>query len=278
MSWAQGMGDELRSDNRQGGIDVQKAANFQKDVLDKMGVDQRLGAKVPTDAVFQEADGRTVKFGELLGKRPMIIMPMFFSCQGVCGVETDSLLKSVIGMEDLNVGKDFDVILLSINPKENPSVTGSRWETVNKLYKRPGSSQGWHFLTGDITNIRKMTDALGFKWVYDAKEDRFNHPAGLMVLAADGTITSYVINKEFAPPFLRTLVNEAKTGEVSKKSEPILFGCIMIDRATGARSLMIENVIRLSAAVFAVFVGLWIAGMVLSERRKKQKMITGGVA
>lgn len=252
--------------------------NFNRDVLGQMGISQNLSAKVASDATFQEADGSKVAFGDLLGKRPVIVMPMYFECGGVCGISTDSLLKSAIAMDEITVGKDYDVVLLSINPRENPSITEPRWNTVNKLYKREGSTGGWHFLTGDLENIRKFTDSIGFKWVYNAQDGRINHPAGLVVLTKTGEISSYIIDKEFPSAFLRNMIADAKVGKIGKKSEANLIGCITMDAPTQARSSMIENSIRIASAVFAVLVGLWIASMILSERKKKQKMMTGGLA
>src|SRR5579862_439907 len=128
--------------------DQAKQRDFSRDVLAKMGVDQRLGQSVPGDVPFQDEHGRTVKFGDLYGARPLVIMPMFFECKGVCGVETDGLLQTAIQMTDLNVGRDYDIVMLSINPKETPEVTLPRWNNTVKLYNRPDADQGFHFLTG----------------------------------------------------------------------------------------------------------------------------------
>src|SRR5579862_6255613 len=117
----------------------QRKVDFDRDVLAKMGVDQRFGAQVPGDAVFQDEHGRTIKFGDLYGPRPLIVMPMFFNCQGVCSVETDSLFQAAIQMTDLNIGRDYDIVLLSINPKETPELTYSRWTGIVNLYGRPGA-------------------------------------------------------------------------------------------------------------------------------------------
>lgn len=263
------------ADVSQSGKSAQQQRNFTKDVLDKMGVDQKLGEMMPADVPFQNQFGETIKFGDLFGKRPIVIMPMFFECKGVCSVETDSLLKNAIQLKDINVGRDYDIVMLSINPRETPDLTFPRWKGVIKLYDRPQADKGFHFLTGKLDDIRKVTDALGFKWVYDAKENTINHPAGLMVLSPEGKITGYLVNKEFPAKFVAKLVTDASQSKVSPKTETVLFGCIMIDHATGKRSLVIENVIRLCAAVFAVGMACWIVGMSVSSKGRKAK---GGLA
>lgn len=262
-------------DVKASGRAAQQDRNFTKDVLSKMGVEQRLGEYVPADVPFQNQHGETIRFGDLYGKRPIVIMPMFFECKGVCAVETDALMQSVCQMSQLTVGKDYDVVMLSINPKEKPELTLPRWNGVIKLYEKPEARQGFHFLTGDLANIRKITDSLGFKWVYDEKENTINHPAGLMLLSPKGQITGYMVNKEFPRAFLSRMIADAGSFKISKKTESILFGCIMIDHATGKRSLVIENVIRLCAGVFAIGMACWIVGMSLSGKSRRAK---GGLA
>ncbi|MFI5386526.1 MAG: SCO family protein [Fimbriimonadales bacterium] len=257
----------------------QQQINFTRDVLSKMGVDQNLGRQVPGNVPFTDEHGRAIKFGDLFGSRPIIVMPMFFECKGVCSVETDSLLHTAIDMPDLSVGRDFDIVMLSINPKETPELTLPRWNGTVKIYNvhgdRPEAEKGFHFLTGSYDNIRKITDALGFRWVYNAKDDQINHPAGLMVLSPTGQITGYYVDKEFQRTFLTHLLADAKDLKVSPKTESQLFGCIMIDHATGRRSIVIENVIRLFAGVFAVGLACWIVGMSLSG---KHRNLRGGSA
>jgi protein SCO1/2 len=263
------------SDVAASGAVQQANRDFNRDVVAKMGVDQRLGETVPADVPFLDEHDRAIKFGDLYGKRPLIVMPMFFECKGVCGVETDALMQFAIHSQELNAGRDYDIVLLSINPKETPDLTLPRWNSTVSLYNRPEGDKGFHFLTGKYEDIRKITDALGFRWVYDPKEDTINHPAGLMVLTPNGLISGYLVNKEFPQSFLTHLLAKAKDFKVSPKTETQLFGCIMIDHATGRRSLIIENVIRLCAAIFAVGVACWIVGMSVSGKSRKAK---GGLA
>jgi protein SCO1 len=269
----------MEGDVAASGQTQQQQRNFNREVLAKMGVEEHQGRQVPGDVPLKDQHGRDIKFGDLYGSRPIVIMPMWFLCKGVCGFETDALLKTAIQMSDLNVGRDYDIVMLSINPKETPDLVLPRWKTTVKTYNdkgsRPEAEAGFHFLTGTYENIRKITDPIGFKWVYDAKEDTINHPAGIIVLSPSGKITGYLVNNEFPRTFMTHLIEDAKESKISKKTESFLFGCIMIDHTTRKRSLVIENVIRLCAAVFAVGVACWIVGMSVSGNRRKAK---GGLA
>lgn len=277
LSFAQGSAIDGQSnpDTAASNAAQQQQVDFARDVMSKMGVEQHLGEQVPGDVPFMDEHGRAIKFGSLYGSRPLIVMPMFFLCQGVCSVETDSLLQNIIQLTDLSVGKDYDVVLLSINPKETPDLILPRWKSTVKMYGRPDADQGFHFLSGSYDNIRKITDSLGFKWVYDPKEGTINHPAGLMVLSPEGKITGYMVNKEFPRAFLTHMISDAKESKISPKTDTVLFGCIMIDHATGRRSLVIENVIRLCAGIFAAGLACWIVGMSVSGKSRKAK---GGLA
>jgi protein SCO1/2 len=279
LAFAQGMTNDLAGPDVAAGAAAQnQTRNFNRDVLARMGVDQKEGAQVPADVPFTDEHGRQIKFGDLYGKRPIVIMPMFFTCQGVCSVETDSLLQTIIQIQELSVGKDYDVVMLSINPKETPEITLPKWKVAVETYGRPSGDMGFHFLTGTYENIRRVTDALGFKWVYDAKEGTINHPAGLMTLSPEGKITGYLINKEFPRAFLLKMIDDAKSSKISEKNETILFGCIMIDHATKRKSLVIENVIRLFAAVFAVGLAGWIVGMSVSGRHRKASEVSSNLS
>ncbi|HTQ08610.1 MAG TPA: SCO family protein [Fimbriimonadaceae bacterium] len=242
--------------------------DFNRNVLSKMGIDQHEGVQVPGDAVFQDEHGRTIHFGDLYGKRPLVVMPMYFNCPGICGVETDSLLEAAIQMKDRSIGRDYDIVLLSINPTETPKLTFPRWQGAEEMYGRPGSDEGFHFLTGTYPNILKVTNALGFKYVYNPKDGTINHPAGLMVLSPTGIVTGYIVNKDFPAVFLDHMIQDASASKISPKIDTVLFGCIMVDPATGHRSLIIENVIRLIAGLFAIGVACWITSMSLSGRHK----------
>lgn len=238
------------------------------DALSQMKIEQKLGGQVPLDAKFRDEYGKQIEFGSLLGKRPAILLPMFYLCTGICGKEADSLLKSIARIQERQVGKDYDVILLSINPKETPDLAMNKKTSLLKVMKGATNQEGYHFLTGEMKEIRKVTDAVGFGFAYDESDGRINHPAGLMFLTPSGKVSQYIMGAEYPWREVdQALIVSAQEG-IGTKAETVLLGCVMIDPVTGKRSIVIENVIRLVAGVFAIGIFTWIGMMVVKSRRE----------
>lgn len=246
------------------------------DALSQMKIDQKLGAQVPAEATFNDENGKEIKFGTLLGKRPIILLPMFFLCKGICGKETDNLLKTVARMQDKEVGRDYDVVLLSISPRETPDLARNKKTSLLKVMKGSRNEEGYHFLTGEMTQIRKVTDAVGFGFAYDESDGRINHPAGLMFLTPTGRVSQYIMGSDYAKPVVEQALVVAAQEKLGEKAETVLLGCVMIDPITGQRSIVIENVIRLVAGLFAIGTFAWIGMMVVKSRRDERAAAKGG--
>jgi len=235
--------------------------------LKQMKIDQKLGAQVSPDATLNDENGNRIKFASLLGKRPIILLPMFFQCKGICGKEVDSVLQIVAKTKE-KVGKDYDVVLLSIHPKETSELARVKKISLLKVFDEQGAQDGFHFLTGDLPNIRKVTDSVGFGFAYDPTDDRINHPAGLMILTPAGRVSQYMFGSEYPKSVMENALVVAASEKLGKPAEVELLGCIMIDPVTGKRSLVIENVIRLIAGCTAVGIFAWIGVMTFNNRRE----------
>ncbi|HJP82622.1 MAG TPA: SCO family protein [Fimbriimonadaceae bacterium] len=249
-----------------------------RDSLAQMKIDQKLGAQVPAQATFKDEFGKTIPFASLLGKRPIVLLPMFYLCQGVCGKESDNLLKTIASLQNEQVGREYDVIFLSINPKETPELAMNKKTSVLKVMKGDTNQEGYHFLTGTMPEIRKVTNAVGFGFAYDEKDGRINHPAGLMILTPSGRVSQYILGADYPKPIMEKGIALANEDKIGKEAEVVLLGCVMIDPVTGRRSLIIENVIRLIAGAFAIGLFAWIGGMTIKGRRAAQSTQDGGTA
>jgi protein SCO1/2 len=246
------------------------------EALEQMKIEQKLNGQVPFDARFADDKGNEIEFGSIFGKRPVILLPMFFLCKGICGKETDSLLKTIAKMEGKEVGRDYDVVLLSISPRETPELAHNKKTSLLKVMKGSQNEAGYHFLTGTMPEIRKVTEAVGFGFAYDEKDGRINHPAGLMILTPTGKVSQYVMGADYPKPIIEQALTLAGNEKIGKKAETVLLGCVMIDPITGARSIVIENVIRLVAGIFAIGVFAWIGSMIVKGRRQDAAATKGG--
>ncbi len=221
----------------------------------EMGIDQHYGAQVPLDATFKDETGRKVKFGDMLQGKPVILLPMFFGCNGVCRLEVEDLFKTLEKDKDLHTSKDFDVVMLSINPTETPKLAADKKALILSAYHVPGGEEGVHGLVGDLENIHKVTDTIGFRYKYDPNTQLINHPAGLMVLDKNGVVRGYMYGAEYPTLVLTNNLNAASKGIQGEKPEVILLGCVMIDPKTGRRTIVVENLMKVIGTMTALALG-----------------------
>lgn len=216
-------------------------------------IDQLLGSKLPHDATFKDQSGKAIQFSQVSRGLPILVLPIFYKCTGVCTVEFQGVLQVLDRLKDRRVGQDFDVVAISINPSEGPDLAlGKMREAINSYPSLKGTEAGWRFLTGDIVNIRRVTDALGFKFTWDPVKKVVNHPAGLMVLTPQQYVSSYIFGASYDPAALRKSIDRAKGNKIGEKTTEIFFGCIHVDPITGQRSIVVLNFLKFLGVVTVV--------------------------
>lgn len=252
----------------QGGIGAQTTVDTSalttNPSLKDVRIDQLQGAQVPLTSTFKEWDGSSVTMGNLVGQRPAILLCIFYQCTGVCAVELENLLTTLGKMKDFKLGTDYDIIVLSIDPKEGPKDAAEKRKEVLNTLTVPGSNKGWHFLSGTMPNIRAVTDAVGFRFTYDAAKDIVNHPSGIMFLSPNARVSSYIYGANYRREDITNNLLKASRNELGVKAKEIFFGCIHVDPITGKRSIAIMGVLRLFA--FLTVAVLAISVLALSGR------------
>jgi cytochrome oxidase Cu insertion factor (SCO1/SenC/PrrC family) len=171
--------------------------------LKDVGIDQKLGAQLPLDAEFDSETGGKIRFGQLLGKRPVILALVYYECPMLCTMVLNGTLRSLRALR-LNAGTDFDVVAVSFDPEETPQLAAKKKLEYTERYKRPGGEAGWHFITGDTASIKKVADAAGFRFKKDTTNGRWAHASAIMVVTPDGRLARYflrcrILGPRFAP-------------------------------------------------------------------------------
>ena len=150
-------------------------------LLSKIGIDQKLNQQVPLDLMFTDETGRDIRLGDLFGKRPVVLALVYYECPMLCTQVLNGVATALSVME-FNVGREFDVVAVSINPKEGPQLAAQKKAAYVQRYGRPGTEHGWHFLTGRQDSITKLAEAVGFRYEFDKGTGQFAHGAGIEVL------------------------------------------------------------------------------------------------
>ena len=210
-------------------------------------LEQKLGSQVPLDLEFRDEAGRTVKLNDYFGRRPVILYLVYYSCEDLCPLVLEGLVRSLRPLT-FNIGDQFDVVTLSFDARDTPALAAAKKSDAVKQYSRPGAADGWHFLTGDETAIRRLTEAVGFRYNYESDKDRFGHASGIILLTPEGKAARYFYGIEFSPRDLRLGLIEASANKIGSPIDQLLLFCYHYDPATGKYSLLITNMIRLAAA------------------------------
>jgi len=165
------------------------------------------------------------------------------------------------------MGKEFRVLTLSIDPREDPDLALRKKQEYLPRYGRPGGEEGWRFLTGAEPAIRQLTSAIGFRYAYDEKTDQFAHPTGIVLLTPQGKVSRYFYGIDFSPRDLRLGLVEAAAGRIGSPIDQLLLYCYHYDPLTGKYGLIMMNVLRLAGVGTVLGLGAYILLMLRRERR-----------
>jgi protein SCO1/2 len=234
-------------------------------ILSDVGFDQHLGDTVPLDAVFRDESGQAVKLGDYFGKRPVVLSLAYYECPMLCTVTLNGL-ASALDVLSFDPGRDFEIVNVSFEPKETPALAAAKKAAYLHRYKRPGAAGAWHFLTGDAAQIRRLTDAVGFKYAWDEQTKQYAHAGGIMVLTADGRLARYLYGVEYAPKDLRFAIVEASQGRILSPVDRLLLYCYHYDPTLGRYGKSVMALLRVAAVLTLGGLGAMIFGLRRRDR------------
>jgi protein SCO1/2 len=238
------------------------------DLSGKMAFDQKSGAQVPLDAEFLDEHGNTVKLGSYFNDRPVALMLVFYQCKGSCALEFEGATKAFRALQVDDIGKSFDVVTISIHPKETPALALAKKNDILESYSRKGAEQGWHFLTGKEDQINKVADAIGYKYYYDPAKDLIVHPTGLIMLTPGGRISRYFLGIEYSSPLLKDSITAARVNEIGPVAEKTyLLGCFQVDPNSGRMMLHVQRATQVLGAITLIAL---VSSIVVMNRKYKR--------
>ncbi|HSE36926.1 MAG TPA: SCO family protein [Blastocatellia bacterium] len=209
--------------------------------LEEVRIDQRLNELLPLDVVFRDENGNKVKLGDYFGDKPVVLAFVYYTCPMLCNQVLNGMTSGLDVLKTFSIGKEFEVVTVSFDPRETPELAREKKETYIKWYDRESAAEGWHFLTGDQLNIDRLTDAAGFHYKWDEKTAQFIHASGIMIATPDGRLARYFYGIEYAPKDLRLGLVEASDGKVGSPVDQLLLYCYHYDPTSGKYGLMVMN-------------------------------------
>lgn len=243
-AWGQGMGNGIMS----------PPPNVRPPGLKNVGIQQNLNQQIPPDLTFTDDLGRKVRLGDYFDRKPLILNFVYYGCPMLCGEELNGL-ESTLRVLKFDIGKEFEVITISFDPKDTPEMAAKKKDQFLRRYNRPGAERGWHFLVGQPDAIEAATKAAGFQYEYDPKTGQFAHSTAILVLTPQGKIAQYYYGIEYPPKDLRLALVEASENRIGNLVDELLLYCYHYDPEKGKYSATVMRVLRLMGAATLLCVG-----------------------
>lgn len=242
-----------------------------------VGIDDKVGQQVPMNLVFRNENGDAVTLGDCIGGKPTILVLAYFRCPMNCTDVLNGLTDAMRAMpQDFSVGGAFNVVTVSFDPKEQPELARMKKQSYLEMYGRPGSENGWHFLTGARDPIKILTDAVGFRYVYDKVYKEYDHPIGVVLLTPEGKIARYFYGIDYGSEYrvpggtttLRLSIVEASNGKVGSLLDKLILSCYRFDHLEKEYSLNILLGVRVGGVLTVLLLAGAVTFFVRRERRR----------
>ncbi len=228
---------------------------------------QKLNTRIPLDLQFRNEQGEIVRLGEFFNHgRPVLLNFVYYRCPMLCPMVLEGTTTALTELK-FDIGKEFDVVTVSIDPRDKASDAARFKDRYVRHYGRLEAAKGWHFLTAHETAIKTLADSVGFQYTYDSRTDQFAHGAALLVLTPDGRTSRYFYGFEYKPRDLRLAIVEASEGKVGTVTDQMLLLCFHYDPATGKYSRNAMMFARAGGVTTMLALGGFIFVMIRKERQ-----------
>lgn len=251
---------------------TQMAASSEKPAaIENVGIEEKLNTQLDLNLKFKNEKGEEVTLGSFFdGKHPVIISPVYYSCPSLCNFHLNGLTEGLKGV-DWNPGDKFQIVAISFDPSEDHNVAGPKKVNYLKEYGRAGTENGWHFLTGDEENIKKLTSALGFKYKWNEEAEEWAHASAAIITTPKGIISRYLPGITFEAKDIKLALNEATNGKIGTFVESLVLYCFKYDPHTSKYSLYAFNLLKLGGAITILLMMVWLLPVWFRNRKTEQE-------
>jgi len=242
----------------------------QPEALQGVGIDEHLGDTIPLSAKFATSSGDSVTIGDLLEEgKPVLLNPLYYDCPMLCGLVIDGVLDLANELA-WSPGKDYTIISFSVDPSEDHTLAAEYKSRYIGQLNKSDAQDGWYFLSGKKTEIKKMIDAVGFEVNEIEDTGEFAHAAAIMLLSPEGVITRYLYGIQYDEFNIRSALFEAADGKIGNTLTKVLMFCYQFDPNSNSYVPFAKNIMKLGGLATLIFLGIFIGLLGLREKRKKQ--------
>lgn len=237
--------------------DPDQTIGVRPELLKQVGIDQKLNSSIPLDLMFRDEHGKSVLLGQYFNSKPVILALVYYNCPMLCTQVLNGLDRSLEQIP-MSIGKDFNVVTVSIDPTDQPSLAEAKQAVYLGMYNRPGGAEGWHFLTGQDSQIKQLAAAVGFRYAYDPDSKQYAHASVIMLLTPDGKLSRYFYGVTYPSRDMRLGLVDASNGKIGSPVDQVLLFCYHYDPHTGKYGLLISRVVQLGGLATILIGGLFL--------------------
>jgi protein SCO1/2 len=245
------------------------AATVKPGPLVGVGFKQHLNERLPLDATFTDEYGRRVALENYFhAGKPVILAFVYYTCPMLCTQIMNGISSSLRDLP-FTPGQDFDVVLISFDPRDNAAAAAEKKRTHLAYWNTQQTAGGWHFLTGDQATIARVTAAAGFTYTFDRNTGQYAHASGIVVATPDGALARYFYGVAYSPKELRLALVEAGQGHIGSAIDELLLYCYHFDPQNGRYDATITNLLRAGGTLTLMGLGAFVLLMRRADRRAR---------
>jgi protein SCO1 len=245
-------------------------AGVRPPILKDVGIDQLLNNQVPLDLEFKDENGRTVKLAEYFNDKPVVLSLVYYDCPRLCTQVLTGLLGTLKTLP-MTPGKEFISLSVSFDPKENSDLAAAKQKEYIGRLRKPEAAAGWHFLTGQESQIQALTKAVGFRYIWDPVSKQYAHASGIIVLTPGGKVSRYFYGIEYWPRDLRLSLLEASGGRIGSIVDKIIFYCYQYDPMRGEYSLVVIRLMQIFGGLTLITIIALILFLIYMTKKKEAR-------
>lgn len=235
--------------------------------IEGVGIKEQLGKQLDLSLPFKNEEGQDVTLSTFInGSKPIIISPVYYNCPGLCNFHLNGLTEGLQGM-DWNPGQKFEILAVSFDSKETPDLAKNKKANYMKVYNRPGTEAGWHFLTGSEDTIKKLTQSLGFEFKWNEKANEWSHASAAIVISPDGKISRYLPGIVFEPKNIKLALTEAGEGKVGTIVDSLVLYCFQYNPHKSGYTLAAFKLMKVAGLITVIVLAFWLLPVWIRSRR-----------
>ncbi|HWE49150.1 MAG TPA: SCO family protein [Bryobacteraceae bacterium] len=236
--------------------------------LTEVTIEQRLNSQLPLDTPFRDENGKAVKLGDYFGKRPVVLALVYYECPMLCTQILNGTVRAAKALT-LTPGKDYDVLAISFDARETPKEAFAKKAVYMHDYGHPETANAWHFLTGDVDSIKKVTDAVGFRYKWDVYTAQFAHASAIYILTPQGKLSKYFYGIDYSPKDMRLGLVQASDNKIGSPVDQLLLFCYHFDPTSAKYTFVALDLLRVAGAATLLALGGFVFIMLRKDHRQK---------